>query len=273
MIGQGTYAFYDQRLPAEIYDGVQLARWMRESPEHARQITMTKADLLAKGRCCGRSVPRSVGRRRPWELPLDYKFEPGQEHDGVTVTVPLEARIRSKRNRWPARPGLLEEKVLAMIRSLPKALRTRFAPRPKRPGGPWRSFVTARETCPPNSLGPSAAWRRGGCRHGLRGRTFAARAADERPCDRCRRPDAGGRQRPPTPCGSNSAAEAAKASAAIDDPSWNRDGLTTWDFDDLPAEIDVAHGGLAIKAYPALIDGESSVGLRLLDSPNRAAYQ
>ena len=32
-------AFYDQRLPAEIYDGVQLARWLRESPENARQIT------------------------------------------------------------------------------------------------------------------------------------------------------------------------------------------------------------------------------------------
>ena len=49
-------------------------------------------------------------------------------------------------------------------------------------------------------------------------------------------------------------AEAAEAFTAIDDPSWNRDGLTTWDFDELPVEIDVARGRLAMKAYPALVD-------------------
>ena len=68
-------------------------------------------------------------------------------------------------------------------------------------------------------------------------------------------------------------AEAAEAFTAIDDPRWNRDGLTTWDFDELPAEIDVSHGRLAMKAYPALVDGETSVGLRLLDSPQRAAQE
>ena len=67
--------------------------------------------------------------------------------------------------------------------------------------------------------------------------------------------------------------EAAEAFTAIDDPRWNRDGLTTWDFDELPAEIDVSRGRLAMKAYPALVDGETSVGLRLLDSPQRAAQE
>src|SRR5208337_2426814 len=43
------FAFYDQRLPAEVYDGAQLARWLRESPENARRITMSKADLLREG--------------------------------------------------------------------------------------------------------------------------------------------------------------------------------------------------------------------------------
>ena len=68
-------------------------------------------------------------------------------------------------------------------------------------------------------------------------------------------------------------AEAAAAFTAIDDPRWNRVGLSTWDFDELPAEIDVAHGGLTMKAYPALVNGEASVALRLLDSPNRAARE
>ena len=66
-----------------------------------------------------------------WELPLDYKFEPGEEHDGVTVTVPLEAlnQVEAEPLAWLV-PGLLEEKVLALIRSLPKTLRTRFVPAP-----------------------------------------------------------------------------------------------------------------------------------------------
>jgi ATP-dependent helicase HrpA len=68
-------------------------------------------------------------------------------------------------------------------------------------------------------------------------------------------------------------AEAAEAFTAIDDPRWNRDGLTTWDFDELPAEIEVSRGRMALNAYPALVDGQTSVSLRLLDSPRRAAQE
>ena len=63
VIGQWQrFAFYDQRLPAEVYDGVQLARWLRESPENARQITMTKADLL----------PRRDRSRRKTRFPISW---------------------------------------------------------------------------------------------------------------------------------------------------------------------------------------------------------
>ena len=72
--------------------------------------------------------------------------------------------------------------------------------------------------------------------------------------------DAEGQRLPPAatwkPCGGSLGAEAAEAFTAIDDPRWNRDGLTSWDFDELPVEIDVAHGRMAMKAYPALVDGE-----------------
>ncbi len=133
VIGQWQhYAFYDERLPAEIYDGVQLARWLRESPENARRVTMTKADLLRDGSDVAEDAFPDQLAAGPWELPLDYKFEPGEPQDGVTVTVPLEAlnQVEAEPLAWLV-PGLLEEKVLAMIRSLPKALRTRFVPAPE----------------------------------------------------------------------------------------------------------------------------------------------
>ena len=126
------FVFYDQRLPAEIYDGAQLARWLRESPENARQISMTKADLLREGSDVPEEAFPDQLATGSWELPLDYCFEPGDEHDGITVSVPLEAlnQIEAEPLDWLV-PGLLEEKVLAMIRSLPKSLRTRFVPAPE----------------------------------------------------------------------------------------------------------------------------------------------
>ena len=172
-------AFYDQCLPAEIYDGAQLARWLRESPENARQITMTRADLLRQGTDVPEEAFPDQLAAGPWELPLDYKFEPGEEHDGVTVTVPLEAlnQVEAEPLAWLV-PGLLEEKVLALIRSLPKALRTRFVPAPKRRSGPWASFAMAKETCGPKSpgcsAGSAACWfppgilRRNACRRSCR---------------------------------------------------------------------------------------------------------
>ena len=267
-------ACYDQRLPAEVYDGVTLTRWLRESPENTRQVTMTEADLLQ----AGAEVPEGAFPDQLaaglWELPLDYRFEPGEEHDGITVTVPLEAlnQVKAEPLDWLV-PGLLEEKILAMIRSLPKALRTRFVPAPEaakramaelrhgegnlraevaralsRIGGmPVTANDFAEERLPPE-LQMNVRVTDG------EGQTLAA----GRDLEALRR---------------QLGAEAAEAFTVSDDPRWNRDGLTTWDFDELPLEIDVARGRLALKAYPALVDNETFVNLRFLDSPQRAARE
>ena len=69
---------------------------------------------------------------RHLELPLDYQYEPGSQQDGVTLNVPIEAlnQVAAEPLGWLV-PGMLEEKVLALIRSLPKSLRTRFVPAPE----------------------------------------------------------------------------------------------------------------------------------------------
>jgi ATP-dependent helicase HrpA len=268
------FAFYDERLPAEIYDGAQLARWLRESPENARQISMIQADLLREGTDVAEEAFPDQLPAGPWELPLDYAFEPGQADDGMMVTVPLEAlnQVEAEPLAWLV-PGRLEEKVLAMIRSLPKALRTRFVPAPD---AAKRAMAELRqgEGDLPAQLARTLS-RLGGVEVSAgdfddeqlppelqmnvrvtdaEGRTLAA----GRDLDALRR---------------QLGAVAAAAFTAIDDPRWNRDGLTTWDFDELPPEIDVSQGRLALKAYPALVDGQTSVALRLVDSPHRATRE
>ena len=190
----------------------------------------------------------------------------------MTVSVPLEAlnQVEAEPLAWLV-PGLLEEKVLALIRSLPKALRTHFVPVPdaakramaelhhgegnlraqlarvlSRMGGVEVSAADFEEERLPPELQMNVRVT------DAEGQTLAA----GRDLDALRR---------------QLGIEAAEAFTAIDDPRWNRDGLTTWDLDELPVEIEVSHGRLAMKAYPALVDGANSVGLRLLDSPQRAA--
>ena len=268
------FAFYDERLPAEIYDGARLVRWLRESPENARRITMTKADLLREGTDVAAEAFPDQLAAGPWELPLDYKFEPGEADDGVTVTVPLETlnQVQAEPLAWLV-PGLLEEKVLALIRSLPKALRTRFVPAPEAAKrvvaelhhghGSLRAEVARALSRVGGVLVSAGDFEEGRLPPELQmnvrvtdadGQTLAA----GRDLDALRR---------------QLGAEAAEAFTAIDDPRWNRDGLSTWDFDELPPQIDVTRGRLAMKAYPALVDSETSVGLRLLDSPQRAVQE
>ncbi len=67
--------------------------------------------------------------------------------------------------------------------------------------------------------------------------------------------------------------EASAAVSALDDPRWTRDGLTAWDFGELPAEIELRRGGLTFKAYPMLVDRGDSASLRLADSADRAALE
>jgi ATP-dependent helicase HrpA len=64
-------------------------------------------------------------------LPLSYQLDPGRDADGVTVTVPVEGlrQLNESRLEWLV-PGLLEQKVLALVRSLPKQLRRHFVPAP-----------------------------------------------------------------------------------------------------------------------------------------------
>ena len=64
-------------------------------------------------------------------LPLEYRFEPGHRADGVTLVVPAAVirQISPGRLDWLV-PGMLEEKLVALIRSLPKSLRKQFVPAP-----------------------------------------------------------------------------------------------------------------------------------------------
>ncbi|AJD47982.1 ATP-dependent helicase HrpA [Isoalcanivorax pacificus W11-5] len=126
------FAFYDARLPAGLYSLRHLESWCRRASDAERQaLRMTRADLLVRDPGLGQNAfpdHLDVGELR---LPLSYSFDPSGSRDGVTLNVPVTVlnQLSLERLDWLV-PGLLRDKLEALLRGLPKAQRRHFVPVP-----------------------------------------------------------------------------------------------------------------------------------------------
>jgi ATP-dependent helicase HrpA len=123
------FDFYDRRIPADVTSARHFDTWWKKA-------RVTEPDLLAfspdelVGPDAEQISPADYPGR--WgELPLSYEFAPGAPDDGVTVDVPLATlnQVNGAEFGWQV-PGLRQELVTELIRSLPKRLRTAFVPAP-----------------------------------------------------------------------------------------------------------------------------------------------
>ncbi|MCY1347130.1 RNA helicase HrpA [compost metagenome] len=127
------FAFYDARLPADIYQTASFESWYkREGEQQPQLLIMREEDVLARDakEVTAAQYPDSL-RLGELQLPLTYHFEPNHPRDGVTMRVPapLLPQLPAERLQWLV-PGLLEAKAVALVRNLPKALRKNFVPVP-----------------------------------------------------------------------------------------------------------------------------------------------
>ncbi|MGD8309255.1 MAG: ATP-dependent RNA helicase HrpA [Chromatiales bacterium] len=267
------YDFYDRRVPAGIYSAPQFEKWLRQaSRENRKLLHMTESDLMQQG------AEEVTAERFPdtldfggLRLPLEYRFEPGGERDGVSLTVPLAVlnQVSEERAGWLV-PGLLEERVTALLRGLPKQLRKRLVPVPdyaKRLAARLepsdRPFLRAlgEEIRRVADLHvPEDAWDESALPPHLRmryrvvddeGRTLG----DDRDLAALRR-RLGGRAR--------------ASFRSIPATALERAGLKDWSFGELPETVELDRGGVPIRGWPALVDERDSVALRVLDSQPRA---
>ncbi len=126
------FAFYESRIPKEVCNREGLKAWFKKEPDLDSQLRLEKADLM-RHEAAGITVDRYPKKMLVGgaELNLTYHFEPGSPKDGVTLVVPLTQlnQVDGRRCEWLV-PGMCEEKVLLLLKSLPQKLRRHCVPLP-----------------------------------------------------------------------------------------------------------------------------------------------
>ena len=127
------FAFYDQQLPADVHSGATLERWVRHESRQQPRLLMLTQDELMRHEAAGittSAFPKTL-RLGGIDCTASYLHEPGDAKDGLTVTVPIYAlnQVSEERCEWLV-PGLLKDKVLALLKSLHQRPRTRLVPLP-----------------------------------------------------------------------------------------------------------------------------------------------
>ncbi len=128
------YAFYDQQIPREVCSGRLLEDWYRaESIKQPRLLMLSREELM-RHEAAGittQAFPKQI-RLGGTDCLAVYLHQPGDARDGVTVTVPLFVlnQVSEDRCEWLV-PGLLKDKIQALLKSLPQRPRSRFVPLPE----------------------------------------------------------------------------------------------------------------------------------------------
>ncbi len=128
------HAFYDRQLPADVVSAATLEGWWRRvSRTEPRRLHLSREELMrheAAG-ITSSAFPRML-RLGGVDCAASYLHEPGDARDGVTVSIPLFALnpVSEERCEWLV-PGLLVDKVHALVKSLPQRPRSRLVPLPE----------------------------------------------------------------------------------------------------------------------------------------------
>ena len=128
------YAFYDQQIPQDITNGRDFEKWWREASQGNPNLLRLSREELMRHEAAGITTdafPKMI-RLGGVDCAATYLHQPGDAKDGLTVTVPLFVlnQVSEARCEWLV-PGMLKDKIQALLKSLPQKPRSRFVPLPE----------------------------------------------------------------------------------------------------------------------------------------------
>ncbi|MGV6853336.1 MAG: ATP-dependent RNA helicase HrpA [bacterium] len=269
---QQLLAFYENKLPASVHSIRALEKWLKKASAAERNaLLFTQQDVLQKqaGKKEQEQFPAFISGPG-YQLKLSYYFEPGQQHDGVLATVPVSQlnQIPEQQISWLV-PGLLRERIEALLRTLPKPFRRMLVPVPECAQQLWQDVSPGSEHL---HVALAALLKK------QRGVLIAPEDFDEKRIAnhlrmQIRLIDQHGKNleisRDLSDLQQRFGQQARQhfISQSQNQSNYHKDHLKTWDFGELPEQIQLKG---KIRAYPALVDLQGVLCLRSFDSPEVA---
>ena len=264
------YSFYDERIPENIYNLPSFEKWRKQAEQsNDKLLYINKESLLLRGLSADEEAqfPQSV-QCDGMTFELSYCFQPGHREDGVSAIIPLPLLHQLPRYYfdWLV-PGMLRDKCIALIKSLPKQIRRHFVPVPdfvdkvllqvKAQDRPLTEILGQQlkrhtgisiDDQDWNSQSLDPWYLMNFILQDETGKTIAmARSLDQLQRDFKQQISDGLEQ--------------------ASDSGIARQDIVEWDFDELPEEIALHRGKITIKAWPALKDCGHSVAIEVMDNP------
>ena len=313
------YAFYDQQLPADVCTGAGLERWHREekkrrmaSGDTSEPLLLTREELM-RHEAAGittQAFPKTL-RLGGIDCSAQYLHEPGDPRDGLTVTVPLFVlnQVSEERAEWLV-PGMLKDKIQALLKSLPQKPRARLVPLPD------TALKMAEALSAPEVFGGGSLvdalirqvkahtqldMKRADFKHDMvaahlfmnfrvvdehgrqlgQGRNLGGLKAEWGSQARGAFQALAGLKARPAPPASDDVAPTVAPKDVVPSPSKPSSPTssaltadakyTQWSFGELPELLEIRKGGQTLIGFPALVDAEDAVRIEVFDEPDVAA--
>ncbi len=289
-------AFYDAKVPQDVLDLTDFERWRKHVEQQQPKYLYLSREQLMRHEAEGITTKRFPAHLKVLgqKLKLGYRHAPGEADDGVTLTVPLTMlnQVPAIRCEWLV-PGLLEEKIIALLKTVPPKHRHRLQPIGESASifmsafdsGEFdhneplvkvlQRFVETRvqlklplesfrmENLPPHCFMNFRLIDEHGRMLGQSRNLSALRTEYREQISRhfsqavVEKPISGHTE------------EQRNAAEVI--PLSEQSGFTDWEFGPLPELIELKIGGREVIGFPALHDDGDSVSLRPYDTPEEAA--
>ena len=265
--------FYDGLIPEHICTASDFEKWRKEfEAESPRALYFVREQLIANDGIdvSTRDYPDQI-EMQGMVLPLRYHFAPGEDDDGVTLVCPVEVlnRVSAARCEWLV-PGMLDEKITLLIKSLPKAIRRNFVPAP--------DFAAAASA----AMQPGDGSLLGGLSQELHRMTGVRVTRDdwdasELPVHLKMRFSVVGSHGQELKSGrdlellqADYVGEVEETLLKFSDNSIEQDQVTDWNFGDLPESVDIEKSGMTMQGYPALHATAEGIGIKLFATRSAA---
>ncbi|MFJ8081448.1 ATP-dependent RNA helicase HrpA [Streptomyces sp. NPDC096205] len=271
------FDFYDQRVPEHVVSGAHFDSWWKHKRHEQPDFLDFEREMLIResAEAVTKADYPDSWRQGQLKFRVTYQFEPGADADGVTVHIPLQVlnQVTDEGFDWQI-PGLREEVVTELIRSLPKPIRRNYVPAPN---FAKRFLDTAVPLQEPLTVTMARELKR------MVGVPFEAddfdwakvpdhlritfRIVDERRRKLAEDKDLEALKLRLKPKARKALSQAAAATASREGgESLERRGLTDWSIGSLSRVFETRRAGQPVKAYPALVDDGDTVSVRLFDT-------